>query len=130
MASARSAIPATASGRHASVVIRRRHTASGETTVPPTVSIAAPPAARRRQYSASSGSASPFAPRPRPWAVPTIRLRNVSPARSNGRPACSSVALIGGSQLGPAAPDGLEVTLVGLLLGPQDLEQKLADLPA
>ena len=49
IASARAAMPGTASGRHASVVIRRRQVDSGATTVPPTVSIAAPPAASRRQ---------------------------------------------------------------------------------
>ena len=78
IASARAAMPGTASGRHASVVILRRHVDSGATTVPPTVSIAAPPAARRRQYSASSGSGSPSSRIPRPCAVPTSRLRSVS----------------------------------------------------
>src|SRR5439155_23941119 len=106
--------------RPSSLVYPRHHVDSGAVTVPQTVIIAATPAARRRQYSASSGSASPFAPRPRPWAVPTIRLRSASPARSNGRAACSSVALIDASQLGPAAPGGLAVALVGLLLGPPD----------
>src|SRR4051812_23727225 len=130
MACARAANPGTVSGRHASLVLRRRHVDSGAVTVPPTVIIAAPPAARRRQYSTSSGSARPLAPRPRPWAVPTIRLRSANPASGSGRAARGSAALIGASALRPAAADGLEVALVGLLLGPQQLEQQPADLPA
>src|SRR3954447_25821784 len=124
IASARAANPGTVSGRHASLVLRRRHVDSGDVTVPPTVIIAAPPAARRRQYSASPGSARPLSPRPRPCAVPTMRLRSVSPARSSGRAAWSSVALMDASADGAATPDGLEVAVVGLGLGPQDLEQE------
>src|SRR3954447_16635444 len=130
IASARAANPGTDSGRHASLVILRRHVDSGAVTVPPTVIIAAPPAARRRQYSASPGSASPSWPRPRPWAVPTMRLRSVSPARSNGRAACSRAALRAPLGDGAAPADGLEVAVVGLALGPAKLEHEPADLPA
>ena len=84
IASAGAAIPGTASGRHASVVIRRRHVDSRAVTVPPTVTIAAPPPAQRRQYSASSGSGSPSSTIPRPWAVPTSRLRSASRAIAIG----------------------------------------------
>ena len=49
IASARAAMPGTASSRHASVTIRRRQVDSGAVTVPPTTSIAAPPACMRRQ---------------------------------------------------------------------------------
>src|SRR5215213_9623659 len=126
IASARSAIPGTASCRHASVVIRRRHVDSGATTVPPTVSIAMPPAARRRQYSASSGSGSPSSRMPRPCAVPTRRLRSLSCPRSNG-----SAARIVVSDLRAPAPDQGEVAgSVRLLLPPQDLQHEPADPPA
>src|SRR5687767_15239656 len=126
IASARAAIPGTASRRHASVVIRRRHVDSGATTVPPTVSIATPPAARRRQYSASSGSGSPSSTMPRPCAVPTRRLRSLRGPRSNG-----SAARIVVSDLRTAASDQGEVAGgVRLLLTPQDLEHEPADPPA
>ena len=132
IASARAAMPGTASGRHASVVIRRRHVDSGAVTVPPTVSIAAPPAARRRQYSASPGSASPSSTRPRPWAVPTIRLRSAQPGEvERARGVLERRAHRRVSACGPAAPDGLEVAAASaVVLAPQDLEHEPADLPA
>src|SRR5215208_7138902 len=126
IASARNAIPGTASARQASVVIRRRHVDSGAVTVPPTVSIAAPPAATRRQYSASPGSGSPSSRIPRPCAVPTSRLRSSRPARANGWAARIVV-----SDLRAPAPDQGEVAgSVRLLLPPQDLQHEPADPPA
>src|SRR3954471_24573999 len=132
IASARAAIPARASERHASVVIRRRQVDSGAVTVPPTVSIAAPPAARRRQYSASAGRARPSSSRPRPCAVPTSRLRRTSPPRANGAAARAMPVLIArGSRLRAAPADGIEVAgRVDLGLAPQQVEQQPADLPA
>src|SRR3954467_813179 len=129
---ARAAIPARTSGRHASVVIRRRQVDSGAVTVPPTVSIAAPPAARRRQYSASAGRASPSATRPRPWAVPTSRLRRTSSPMANGDAARAMPVLIArGSRLRAAPADRIEVAgRVDLGLAPQQVEQQPADLPA
>src|SRR4051812_31814159 len=132
IACARVAMPARTSGRHASVVIRRRQVDSGAVTVPPTVSIAAPPAARRRQYSASAGRASPSSSRPRPWAVPTSRLRRTSSPRANGDAARPVPALIArGSRLRAAPADGIEVAgRVDPGLPPQHVEQQPADPPA
>src|SRR4051794_35934113 len=132
IASARAAIPARASGRHASVVIRRRQVDSGAVTVPPTVSIAAPPAARRRQYSASAGRARPSSSSPRPCAVPTSRLRRRRPPRANGAAARGVPALIArGSDLRAAPADGIEVAgRVDLRLAPQQVERQPADPPA
>src|SRR3954464_10468539 len=142
IARARAAMPARTSGRHASVVIRRRQVDSGPGTVPPTgsipapppptASIAAPPAARRRQYSASAGRARPSSSRPRPWAVPTSRLRRRRPPRANGAAARGVPALIArGSDLRAAPADGIEVAgRVDLRLTPQQVEQQPADPPA
>src|SRR3954465_4226057 len=132
MALARAAIPARTSGRHASVVIRRRRVASGAVPVPPTVSIAAPPAARRRQYSASAGRARPSSSRPRPWAVPTSRLRRTTPPRANGAAARAVPApLPRGPDVRAAAAGGLGgAGRVDPGLAPQQVEQQPADPPA
>ena len=96
--------PARASGRHASVVIRRRHVDSGATSP-----CRRPSASPRRRPPGGASTRRPRAAAARPRGgrararCPRAGCAARSPARSNGR---AARAVIAASAPGAAAPDG------------------------